>query len=160
MVWLLLVLPWVLRGVGVISALVGLFQGQQVLSGGYGASPWNLGSIAVWLSTAVGTWVASFLAQPTTWATLKAALDKVFQWVKTRAKVLWPTARSDSPCELPASFDEPVPVLALALGRGQRAAVDHRLGRGLLREHGVDDLGRACRLDATGMLGEVEPELP
>lgn len=87
MVAFLAVLPWILRGIGLLSAFAGLFQGQQVLSGGYAASTWNLGAIGVWLSTSVASWVASFLAQPTNWNTLKAALDKVFSWIKTKANI-------------------------------------------------------------------------
>lgn len=84
---LLLFLPWAFRAIGIVSAIVGLFQGQQVLSGGYGASPWNLGAIAAWLSASVGSWVASWLTSPTSWAALKTALDRVFEWVKARAKI-------------------------------------------------------------------------
>lgn len=80
-------LPWLLRAIGLLSAFAGLFQGQQVVSGGYAASPWSLGTICFWCVTSASSWVFSFLAQPTSWNTLKAALDKVFQWIKTKANI-------------------------------------------------------------------------
>lgn len=80
-------LPLLFRGIGILSAIAGLFQGQQVLSGGYSASPWNLGAVAAWLSTAAGSWFLSFVTQPVSWETIKIWLDKVFAYVKAKAGV-------------------------------------------------------------------------
>lgn len=87
MVLLLLWLPWVFRGIGVISALMGLMQGQQVASGQYGATPGNLGAIGAWLVASAGSWIAAYVTKPTNFETLKAALDHVFKYVHVKAKI-------------------------------------------------------------------------
>lgn len=87
MALLLMWLPWVFRGVGIVSALIGLLQGQQVASGQYGASPGNLGAIGAWLLASVGSWVAAYVSKPTNFDTLKAALDHVFKYVHSKAKI-------------------------------------------------------------------------
>lgn len=86
MVSLLMILPWVFRGIGIVSALVGLLQGQQVASGQYGASPGNLGAIGAWLAASAGSWIAAYLTKPTNFNTLKTALDHVFKYVH-KAKI-------------------------------------------------------------------------
>ena len=87
MALLLLWLPWIFRGVGVISALAGLLQGQQVASGQYGASPGNLGAIVAWLLASAGSWIAAYVTKPMNFETLKAALDHVFKFVHAKAKI-------------------------------------------------------------------------
>lgn len=84
---LLLWLPMILRGVSVISGLIGLFQGVQVQSGQYSASPTNLGMIATWLGTSATSLIWSFFAQPTTWTSLKKALDVIFKWVHSKLNI-------------------------------------------------------------------------
>lgn len=80
-------LPWILRGISAISGLIGLFQGVQVQSGNYSASPINIAAITAWLGTSGLSLIASFFSQPTNWNTLKAALDKVFKWVQSQTNL-------------------------------------------------------------------------
>ena len=84
---LLLWLPMILRGLSVLTGLMGLFQTVQVQSGSYSASPINLGLIATWFSTSGIAFITSFFAKPTTWATLKSSLDVVFKWVHNKLNV-------------------------------------------------------------------------
>lgn len=83
----LLWLPWIFRGVSILSGIVGLFQGVQIQSGEYSASPINIAAVLTWLSASGGSMLASFFASPATWSTLKKALDKVFSWVQARLNV-------------------------------------------------------------------------
>lgn len=86
MVWLLW-LPWLFRGISVLSAIAGLFQGQQVLSGGYSASPWNLGMVFGSFAASAGSWVLSWLTKPTSWETIKTWLDKAFKYVHDKSNI-------------------------------------------------------------------------
>ncbi len=84
----LLWLPWILRGISGLSAIIGLFQGTTIAtSDGYSATPFNLSLIGGSILTSIGSFIASFLAGPTGWTQIKKALDKVFAWVHDRLKI-------------------------------------------------------------------------
>lgn len=70
-------LPWLLRGLSIIPALVGLFQTSEVASGEYAASPRSLGTIAAWLLTSAGTFWSSFKVSPAGREALLKAIDLV-----------------------------------------------------------------------------------
>ena len=84
MSFLILWLPLILRILSALTGVVGLVQANQVHTGSYSASPVNIGMITAWLGTSGASLVASFFAQPTTWTSLKKALDVVFTWVHAK----------------------------------------------------------------------------
>lgn len=84
---LLMLLPWLLRGISLISALTSLFQMSGVHSGQYAASPLNFAWITGTVGTSVVSFLASFFAQPTNWNTLKSSLDRVFKWAQSQTNL-------------------------------------------------------------------------
>jgi len=84
----LLWLPWVFRGLSLLSGIAGLMQGVKITTDpGYGATPFNLSVVFAWLATSGGSLMMSFLSGPNGWPQIKKALDKVFGWVHDKLKI-------------------------------------------------------------------------